>query len=155
PNGTTLLGTILSSDKTNISALTGDRVMHPLLISLANISMKTRAKMSSDSFLLTALLPVPKFIHKNKHMRGLLEDHLIHQCLDIILKLLKEAAHVSIMIPDPTGNNWHCYTRLVSYIADTLEAMMLSTIGGKTSPLTMAMFKQFGDPFHHEPRTKS
>ncbi|KAG1879921.1 hypothetical protein F4604DRAFT_1880050 [Suillus subluteus] len=94
PNGTTLLGTILSSDKTNISALTGDRVAHPLLISLANIFMKTCAKMTSDSFLLTALLPVPKFIHKNRRMRGILEDRLIHQCLDIVLELLKQAARV-------------------------------------------------------------
>jgi len=36
-----------------------------------------------------------------------------------------------------------------------MEAMMLSTVGGKASPVTMAMYKQFGDPFRHEPRTKS
>jgi hypothetical protein len=39
PHGATLLGVILSSDKTCITALTGDRVAHPLLISLANIHM--------------------------------------------------------------------------------------------------------------------
>jgi hypothetical protein len=33
--------------------------------------------------------------------------------------------------------------------------MMLATVGGKTSPVTMAMYRQFGDPFRHEPRTKS
>ncbi|KAG2033533.1 hypothetical protein BDR03DRAFT_1014179 [Suillus americanus] len=152
PNGSMLLGTILSSDKTNISALTGDRVAHPLLISLANIFMKTCAKMSSSSFLLTAILPVPKFIHKNRCMRGVLEDHLIHQCL---LEPLKQAARVGVTMPDPAGNNRHCYTGLASYIADTPEAMMLSTVGGKMLPLTMAMFKQFGDPFRHEPHTKS
>ena len=32
---------------------------------------------------------------------------------------------------------------------------MLATVGGKTLPITMVMFKQFGDPFHHEPRTCS
>ncbi|KAG2137454.1 uncharacterized protein EDB93DRAFT_1091181, partial [Suillus bovinus] len=41
PSGVTLLGTILSSDKTNISMMTGNRVAHPLLISLANIRMST------------------------------------------------------------------------------------------------------------------
>jgi len=44
---------------------------------------------------------------------------------------------------------------LASYIVDTPEAMMLSTVGGKTSPVTVAMYKQFGDPFRHEPHTKS
>ncbi|KAJ7461772.1 hypothetical protein B0H11DRAFT_1693331, partial [Mycena galericulata] len=37
PPGSTLLGTILTSDKTNISVMNGDRVAHPLLTSLANI----------------------------------------------------------------------------------------------------------------------
>ncbi|KAG1895576.1 uncharacterized protein F5891DRAFT_1194098 [Suillus fuscotomentosus] len=32
---------------------------------------------------------------------------------------------------------------------------MLAAVGGKTSPVTMAMYKQFGDAFRHEPRTKS
>ncbi|KAG1854650.1 hypothetical protein C8R48DRAFT_609736 [Suillus tomentosus] len=115
PKGATLLGTILSSDKTNISTMTGDRVAHPLLVSLANINMSTRLKTSSNSFVLTALLPVPKFIHKNKRMRGVLEDRLIHECLDIVLRPLKQAAREGVMLSDP----------------------------------------QFGDPFRHEPRTKS
>jgi hypothetical protein len=155
PHGATLLGVILSSDKTCITALTGDRVAHPLLISLANIHMNTRLKSSSNAFLLTALLPVPKFIHKNKRMKGVLQDRLVHQCLDIILEPLKSAARLGVMMSDPIGRSHYCFTPLASYIADTPEAMMLACVGGKTSPVTMAMYKQFGDAFRHEPRTKS
>ncbi|KAG2106248.1 uncharacterized protein F5147DRAFT_653992 [Suillus discolor] len=155
PEGATLLGTILSSDKTNISTMTGDRVAHPLLISLANINMSTQLKTSSNTFVLTALLPVPKFIHKNKCMQGVLEDRLIHECLDIVLRPLKQAACEGVMLSDPVGHSRYCFTPLVSYIVDTPEAMMLATVGGKTSPVTMAMFKQFGDPFRHEPHTES
>lgn len=39
PEGATLLGTLVSSDKTTISAMTGNRVAHPLLISLTDIVM--------------------------------------------------------------------------------------------------------------------
>ncbi|KAG1819009.1 uncharacterized protein BJ212DRAFT_1248244, partial [Suillus subaureus] len=60
PRGAMLLGTILSSDKTNISMMTGDRVTHPLLISLTNIHMSTQLKSSSNAFVLTANLPVLK-----------------------------------------------------------------------------------------------
>ncbi|KAG2086081.1 uncharacterized protein F5147DRAFT_781787 [Suillus discolor] len=74
PHGATLLGTILSSDKTCITSLSGDRVAHPLLISLANIHMDTRLKSSSNAFLLTALLPVVKFVHKNKRMREIMRS---------------------------------------------------------------------------------
>jgi len=155
PAGATLLGTILSSDKTNISVLAGDRIAHPLLISLANIKMATRLKLSSHAFLLAALLPVPKFVHKNKRMKGVLEDRLIHQCLDIVLEPLKRAAQVGVMLSDPWGHNRYCFTPIASYIVDTPDAAMLATIGGKTFPVTMAMYKQFGDPFQHEPCTSS
>jgi Plavaka transposase len=63
PKGATLLGVVLSSDKTNISAMTGGRIAHPLLISLMNLFMDFRMKASNHAFLLLALLPVPKFIH--------------------------------------------------------------------------------------------
>ena len=135
--------------------MTGDHVAHPLLIGLANIKMSTRLKLSSNSFMLTALLLVPKFIHEKKRMRGVLEDRLIHQCLDIVLEPIKAAARLGIMMSDPNGHNRYCFTPLAGYIADTPEAAMLAAVGGKTSPVTMAMYKQFGDSFRHEPRTGS
>ena len=135
--------------------MTGDCVAHPLLIGMANIKMLTHLKLSSNSFMLTALLPVPKFIHEKKRMNGVLEDRLIHQCLDIILEPVKKAAHLGVMMSDPNGHNRYCFTPLAGYIADMLEAAMLATVGGKTSPVTMAMYKQFGDPFQHEPCTAS
>ncbi|KAG1856595.1 hypothetical protein C8R48DRAFT_749162 [Suillus tomentosus] len=98
PKGATLLGTILSSDKTNITALTGDRIAHPLLISLSNIHMNVRLKSSTNSFVLAALLPVPKFIHKKKRMKGMLEDRLIHQCLNIVLEPLKQSARHGLAV---------------------------------------------------------
>jgi hypothetical protein len=88
-------------------------------------------------------------------MKGVLQDRLIHQCLDIILEPLKSAARLGVMMSDLIGRSHYCFTPLASYIIDTPEAMMLACIGGKTSPVTMAMYKQFGDAFRHEPRTKS
>ncbi|KAG2108585.1 hypothetical protein DEU56DRAFT_874529 [Suillus clintonianus] len=88
-------------------------------------------------------------------MKGVLEDRLIHECLNIILEPLKQAAQRGVMLSDPTGHSRYCFTTLASYIADTPEAMMLATVGGKTSPVTMVMYKRFGDAFRHEPRMKS
>ncbi|KAH9015454.1 hypothetical protein EDB85DRAFT_1868605 [Lactarius pseudohatsudake] len=119
PDGATLLGVVLSSDKTNISAMTGGRVAHPLLISLANLLMDFRMKGTNHAFLLLALLPIPNFIHKDSKTRGILENRMVHECLDFILTPLKKAAQFGIMMSDPLG------------------------------------YKQFGDPFRHEPRTAS
>ncbi|KAG2744456.1 hypothetical protein P692DRAFT_201721827, partial [Suillus brevipes Sb2] len=152
PRGATVLGTILSSDKTNITTMTGARVAHPLLLGLANIHMCTRTKLSSKAFLLTALLPIPKYLHPNQRMRGMLEDRLVHECLSIIRKPLMKAADVGIMMSDLVGN---CFTPLAAYIVDTPEAAMLACVCGKTSPFTMASYLQFGDNFWHPARTRS
>ncbi|KAG1740112.1 uncharacterized protein EDB91DRAFT_1030015, partial [Suillus paluster] len=57
PQGATILGTMLSSDKTNVMMMTGARVAHLLLLGLANIRMRTRTKLLSKVFMLMTLLP--------------------------------------------------------------------------------------------------
>lgn len=117
--------------------------------------MSTRLKSSSDAFLLTALLPIPKFIHQSRRVRSLLADRIIHESLDVILQPLKDAARLGLMMNDPLGNLRFCFTPIASYIVDTPEALMLAGVGGKTSPITTAMYKHFGDPHQHPLRTKS
>jgi hypothetical protein len=112
-------------------------------------------KSSNHAFLLLALLPVSQFIHGNKRMRSVLGDRLVHECLDFILRPLKTAAEIGIMMSDPLGCLRFCYTPLAAYIVDTPESALLSGVGGKTSSVTMATYKEFGDNFRHEPRTAS
>ncbi|KAI6017001.1 hypothetical protein BKA83DRAFT_4128674 [Pisolithus microcarpus] len=153
PVGSMLCGVILSSDKTNITNVCGGKVAHPLLISLANIRMNVRNKGSSHAFLLTALMPITEFIYPVTRIRSVLEARLFHACLDFVLEPLKKAAQFGRMMADPLGNVHFCFTPLVSYIVDTPEACMLACVRGKTSPVTKAMYKNFGDPFRHGPRT--
>jgi hypothetical protein len=128
---------------------------HPLLLSLANLKMRFCMKASNHAFVLLALLPVPSFIHRDRKMRSVLENRLIHECLDFILKPLKIAAEIGIMMSDPLRHSRHIFTPLATYIVDTPESAVLAGVGGKTSSVTMANYKQFGDPFQHEPRTAS
>jgi Plavaka transposase len=135
--------------------MTGDRTAHLLLISLANMKGSYRAKSSHHAFLLLALLPVPKFVTHDKALRGVLENRVLHACLDFILEPLKKAALLGRMMSDPYGSLRYCFTPLAAYIVDTPEAAMLAGVAGKTSHVTMAGYKQFGDSFRHEPRTAS
>ncbi|KAG1900849.1 uncharacterized protein F5891DRAFT_1188342 [Suillus fuscotomentosus] len=155
PRGATILGTVLSSDKTNATTMTGARVAHPLLLGLANIRMRTRTKLSSRAFLLMALLPIPQYLHPNQWMWGVLKDCLIHECLAIVLRPLMIAPKIGIMMSDLVGNVRHCYTPLAAYIVDTPEACMLACMRGKTSPFTMASYLEFGDDFCHPERMRS
>jgi Plavaka transposase/uncharacterized protein DUF6830 len=135
--------------------MTGNRVAHPLLISLANLKMNFRMKSSNHAFLLLALLPVPSFIHKTKRLRGLLADRLVHECLDFIIQPLKTAASIGIMMSDPLGCRRFCFTPLAAYIVDTPESTLIAGVAGRTSSVTLASYKQLGDDFRHEPRTAS
>lgn len=153
PPGATLLGTIISSDKTNISAMTGNRIAHPLLISLANFDMEFLMKALHHAFALLALLPIPQFLHRKKEVCSLLEARLTHQCFDYIFEPLKTAARIGIMMSDPLGWSRHCFTPLVSCIIDTPESALYAGVAGKTSSVTTASYKQFGDDFQHPPRT--
>ncbi|KAF8547631.1 hypothetical protein OG21DRAFT_1527027 [Imleria badia] len=155
PHGATVLGVILSSDKTNISVMSGNCMAHPLLRSLANIDIHIRSKTSLHAYLLLALLPIAKFTHKTTHVHSLLQDQLVHQALDIILAppSLKTAAAVGIMMSDPIGNLPYCFTPLAAWIVDTPEESLLAATGPKASPITTAMSKNFGNAHRHPPCT--
>ena len=133
--------------------MSGNRMAHPLLLSLANINTDICSKSSFHSFLLLALLPVPSFIHNKSRVQGLLSDHLIHQCLDFVLKPLKIAAAIRVMMSDPIGNLCHCYTPLVAYITDTPEQNLVACTSPKASPVSTAIYKEFRDGICHPPHT--
>ena len=155
PPNATLLGVTLSSDKTKVSAMTGDRVAHPLLITIANIDSTVCSSTSTHSLSLLALLPVPKFIGVKKGLCGILENCLTHSCLDFITNPLKVTSHAGTWLSNYAGNIRLCFTPLVACIVDTPEAVALAGVAGKTSHLTMATYKEFGDPIQHQPCTAS
>jgi hypothetical protein len=56
---------------------------------------------------------------------------------------------------DPASSVRHGFTPLAAYMVDVPEALLLAAVAGKNSHLTVANYKQFGNPFQHEPRTPS
>ena len=143
----TSLGIVLSSDKTALTAMTGDHSAHPLLITLANVDSSVRLSSSSHALKLLALIPVPKFVGVQKNIRGILENRLIHACLDFVTSPLKTTTQTGAWMGDYAGYLRFCFTPLVAYIADTPKAAALTGVAGKTSHLTTASYKEFGDSF--------
>ncbi|KAG1866355.1 hypothetical protein C8R48DRAFT_772453 [Suillus tomentosus] len=177
PDGATLLGVVLSSDKTKtlyylLVLITIDTIRcthlldfllldhmifpllpsprvyyaHPLLITLANIDPDVCAKGSLQACIFLALLPVAKFIHRVKHMHGVLVDQLLHQCIYIVIEPLKQAARLGIMMSDPAGFSRYCFAPLVAYLADTPEELVIACITMNAPPITTATHTNFGDP---------
>ena len=101
--------------------------------------------------MLLTILPVPKFLHKNRRIHSVLKNHLIHECIDFIMEPLKIATEIRIMMLDPLGWCQYCFTPLAVAIIDTPEALMYAGISPRASPVTMATYKQFGNAFQHKP----
>ncbi|KAG1744030.1 uncharacterized protein EDB91DRAFT_1050772 [Suillus paluster] len=142
------------SDKTKVSNIAGNRYAHPLLVSLANIDTGVHAKGSLHAYIPLALLPVAKFMHRNKCMHGVLADHLLHQCINLVVEPLKQAACLGIMMSDsqvPNSFSRYCFTPLVAYVADTPEELVIACTTMNSSPVTMATHGEFGDPIRHPP----
>ena len=128
---------------------------HPLLLTLANLPMDIRMKSSYHTLPLIGLLPCPKFVGVKKSLCGLMENRLIHHCLDIICQPLEKASARGTFMGDSFGRIRCCFTPIVAYIVDTPEAAVIAGVGGKTSHLTLASHKLFGDHFRHPTRLAS
>lgn len=150
----TLLGVILSLDKTTLTAGTGNQSAHPLLLSLANLFAGTCMKASGHAFLLLTLLPILNFLCA-KNLCGMLESQVVHQCLSIVTEDLKIAARYGCMMTDPCSYTHFCFTPLAAYIIDNPEGQLLAAVSRKSSPVTIASSNQLGDPFHYPSRTAS
>ncbi|KAJ7725009.1 hypothetical protein DFH07DRAFT_871814 [Mycena maculata] len=116
PEGATVLGTVLSSNKTQLTSMTRNRQAHPLLISLADIDMEFRMKASHHAFLLLALLPIAKSREKNPEIRGVLGSRLFHSILDFVLQPLKKTTEIGAMMTDPLSWRRFCFTPIAAYI---------------------------------------
>jgi len=113
-----VVGVIATSDKTPLTIGTGNREMHPVLLSIANI--RGRCPHEGD---LTCICPdgLPthsKFINVTPQVQAVLSARVYHICVSIIMDGLKTAdAHGEVM-SDPNGAQRLCHTPLVSWIAD-------------------------------------
>ena len=125
--------------------MTRNHVAHPLLISLADIIMDFQTKSSHHAFMLLTILPVPKFLHKNRRIHGVLKNCLTHKCINFVMEPLKIATEIGIMMLDPLGWCRYCFTPLTAAIVDTPEALMYAGISPRASPVTMATYKQFSE----------
>ena len=145
PKGGTMLGVIGTSDKTPLTIGTGNREMHPVLLSLANIDPGVHMKATSHSFVLAAYLPILKFINVTAPVQAALAAQVYHSCLNIITENLQCAACDGVKLTDPQGCVCICYTLLISWNTDLPEQWLITAVLQSQSPVSEATSNDFGD----------
>ena len=146
-----MLGIIGASNETPLTIGSGNKEMHLVLLSLANIDAGVCMKATSHAFTLAAYLPIPKFVNVSPQVQAILSARIFHICLDIITVNLKHATVHGIAMSDPSGKVRICHTPLASWIVDLPEQRMIACVLANQSPFTTATSDQFGD-YHCYPR---
>ncbi|KAF9220459.1 hypothetical protein BS17DRAFT_852137 [Gyrodon lividus] len=154
PEGHSFLGVIGASNKTPLTIGTGNKEMHPLLLSIANIHAGVRMKATSHSFALAAYLPIPKFLNVSQPVQAILAARVYHFAISVVMKNLKIAHQDGAVMSDPQGYLRVIHTPLAAWIADYPEQLLFACVSSKNSPISTATAAQFGDPFPHPPRTR-
>ncbi|KAI6039085.1 hypothetical protein EDC04DRAFT_2568878 [Pisolithus marmoratus] len=113
PDGHSFLGVIGTSDKTPLTIGTGNKEMHPLLLSLANIHAGVRMKATSHAFALAAYLPIPKFRNVSPAVQAVLSARIYHFAISIVVRNLIIANRDGKEMSDPLGNRRTMHTPLV------------------------------------------
>ncbi|KAG8700600.1 hypothetical protein FRC09_005857 [Ceratobasidium sp. 395] len=138
PEGTTLGGVILASDKTGLSMYSGDVVAHGLYMSLANIPKDGRAGNSRQAWMLVAYLPTSKWqktLRENEGLSdtakqelvGVLSRRLFHRSMSIVTRPLRRTIPHSLV--DADGIIRQMLYILLAYIADLEEQLWIAGIG--------------------------
>lgn len=139
-----MLGILTSADKTQVTGLSGDQSSYPALIGIMNMLTSTRGKPNAGGLLLTALLPIGKFIGVHKDMVGSLHSIVHHVAMDYLFHNTKEAARDGAMLVDPWGVERHCFTPLIAHVVDTPEGILVAAVGGSSSATTVAANDELG-----------
>jgi hypothetical protein len=113
-----MLGIIGASDKTPLAVGSGNKEMHLVLLSLANIDAGVCMKATSQAFTLTVYLPIPKFLNVSMDIHAVLTACVYHVSLNIITIGLKYVEKHSVLMSDPWGQEHVCHTPLASWIVD-------------------------------------
>jgi hypothetical protein len=144
-----MVGIIGASDETPLTISSGNKEMHPLLISLVNINAGVHMKATSHSFTLVAYLPILKFLGVSAPVQAALTARVYHISLNTVFYNLKIAKRNGVVMPDPWGQKRFCHTPLVSMIADLPEQHLQSCVLSNRSVFTTAVVGQYGDDHDH------
>ncbi|KAI5989400.1 hypothetical protein F5J12DRAFT_864341 [Pisolithus orientalis] len=130
PDGATIVPVILASDNAPVTRMSGDREMHPLFLTIANINSEVRIKATAHAW----------------------QARVWHRCIDMVCANLKVAAHNGVFMADSHNNTRYCFTPLAAYTADLPEQLMIACVAKSASPVTTAIQSQFGDAIKHTSR---
>jgi hypothetical protein len=126
PSGGTLVPIVISSDKTQLTAFSGNKSAWPVYLTISNINKSMRHKISLHSSILIGYLPVKKLECYSEGNRSIQLYRLFHYCMSTILKPLIAAGRNGVFMDCADRFICHCFPILASYVADNPEQTLIA-----------------------------
>ncbi|KIY70442.1 hypothetical protein CYLTODRAFT_451745 [Cylindrobasidium torrendii FP15055 ss-10] len=125
PIGHTLASVIISTDKTQLTQLSGSRQAYPVYLTLGNIPSALRRKPSEQACILIAYLPVEK-ISKDISSASARYQRLFHAAMTELFKPLVVAGKEGVKMATGNGEIHTVHPILAAYVADYPEQCLVT-----------------------------
>ncbi|KAF8252846.1 hypothetical protein K440DRAFT_503906, partial [Wilcoxina mikolae CBS 423.85] len=116
PDRSTVIPVILSSDKTMLSTLSGDKYAWPVYLSIGNLSKVKRRSVKSNGLILIGLLPKCPKDPKSHTIKIAYQESMA-----TMLRPLDEPAKSGIKVLCRDGRAHHTYLQITSFFAEYPE----------------------------------
>lgn len=134
----------MSSDKTQLSSFSGDQQVHPVYLSIGNISKSIRRKPSYRAQVLIAYLPILDVSHLPGEAARIMRARYFHAAMRVVLKSLEEAGRNGIELTGGDGAVRLAFPILAVYVADHPEqSLVCCTRFGQRCPKCTAAVVDF------------
>ena len=121
PNGAIVIGVGLSSDKTLLSVMTGDKKSWPVYGTVLNVSNQVRRTMLRHAMRLIGYLPIRILDGVSDSRKSIEHLKIFHHCMGILVEPMVLPSKFGKNIKRHDGSIVRGYPILMSYIADNPE----------------------------------
>ena len=139
---------ILTSDETHLTNFSGDKKAWPIYLTIENLPLTIRSKLSQLATVLLALLPVPPKIGDVPTMvakqYAQIKLEALHQAIRNILQPLKDISSEGLQMECADLQQRQCYPILAAWLTDHMEYIDIFCIKKDCCPVCEVSSKQLG-----------
>ncbi|KAG8722129.1 hypothetical protein FRC09_006757 [Ceratobasidium sp. 395] len=136
--GATVIAIIISSDKTHLSEMSGNKQAWPVYISIGNISKDLRRKPSQQGMMLLGYVPVTG-------LTGEEGWQFYHDCVAAMLRPLREAGTNGVEMKCADGGVRLCFPILAAFIGDWQDQTLVACSLDNRCPVCPVPSAERGD----------